>query len=62
MSPNNDRINTDLSLSVKTNIKKELQKPYKPITDLFTAANEESKKQNASSIKKVIRELTDLKK
>lgn len=60
-SPQRDKAKTDLSVSIKNNIKKQLQKPYRPITDLFAVANEQQKKTNANSIKKVLKELTDLK-
>jgi hypothetical protein len=47
---------------IKTSIQKELQKPYRPIANVFGAVQEQQEKRNANSIKKILKELTDLKK
>jgi len=48
--------------NIKNSIQKELQKPFKPIASIFGAAQEQQEKRNANSIKKILKELTDLKK
>jgi len=41
--------------SIKTRIQKELQKPYRPIVDLFAKNQQEEHKKNTNSIKKVLK-------
>lgn len=48
--------------AIKNSIQKELQKPYRPIANIFGTIQEQQEKRNANSIKKILRELTDLKK
>jgi hypothetical protein len=48
--------------SLRHNIKQELQKPFQPLSNLFSQAQEQQEKKTANSIKKILKELTDLKK
>ena len=60
-SPLKNKILNQPNSSIKTRIQKELQKPYRPIVDLFAKNQQEEHKKNTNSIKKVLKELTDLK-
>ena len=53
---------TRLGTTFKQHIQEELQKPIKPITTIFSTVQEQQEKRNANSIKKILKELTDLKK